>query len=59
MNSKVFLISRILLGLIFLIFGSNGLLMVLTGAGFIPTPPPPPEMMEVMGGLMKIGYLIS
>lgn len=58
MNTKLFTFSRTLLGLIFLIFGSNGLLMILTGSGFIPFPPPPPELMEVMGGLMKIGYLM-
>ena len=58
MNQKVFLISRILLGLIFLVFGSNGLMMVLTGHGFIPMPPPKPEVMEKMQGLMAVGYLM-
>lgn len=58
MNQKVIMVSRILLGLIFIIFGSNGLMMVLTGAGFIPMPPPKPEVMEAMGGFFKIGYLM-
>lgn len=58
MNQKVIMISRILLGLIFVIFGSNGLMMVLTGTGFIPMPPPKPEVMEIMGGFFKIGYLM-
>lgn len=58
MNQKVIMISRILLGLLFIIFGSNGLMMVLTGAGFIPMPPPKPEVMEIMGGFFKITYLM-
>lgn len=58
MNQKVYLGARLLLGLLFLIFGTNGLMMVLTGSGFIPMPPPKPEAMEAMGGFFKIGYLM-
>jgi uncharacterized membrane protein YphA (DoxX/SURF4 family) len=58
MNSKVVLGSRILLGIVFLVFGANGLMMVVTGAGFIPMPPPSPEMMTIMGGLFGMKYLM-
>ena len=58
MKQKIYLASRIILGIIFLVFGANGLMMVLTGTGFIPTPPPKPEVMEIMGGFFKIGYLM-
>jgi hypothetical protein len=50
MNQKVVLVARLLLGLMFLVFGANGLMMVLTGNGLIPMPPPSPEMGAVMGG---------
>lgn len=58
MQGKLDLASRILLGLIFVIFGSNGLLMVLTGSGFIPAPPPAPEMATIMTGFMATIYLM-
>ncbi len=58
MNAKVVLVSRILLGLVFFVFGLNGLLFVTIGKGFIPTPPPPPEMMTIMGGFMATKYLL-
>lgn len=58
MNAKVFLGARLLLGLLFLVFGSNGLMMVFTGAGFIPMPPPAPEVAEIMGGFFKVPYLL-
>ncbi len=45
-------IVRVLLGLMFLVFGLNGFL------NFIPTPKDiPQEIMTVMGGLMKAGYM--
>lgn len=45
-------IVRILLGLMFLMFGLNGFL------NFMPAPKDlPPEMMNVMGALMKGGYM--
>ncbi len=55
---KIVLISRILLGLSMLIFGANGLLMFTTGNGFIPAPPPSPEMMTIMTGFMATKYLM-
>lgn len=58
MNGKLYSTARYLLGVIFLIFGSNGLMMVLTGKGFLPMPPPKPEAMESMGAFFKIGYLM-
>src|SRR5437763_17044595 len=45
-------IVRILLGLMFLVFGLNGFL------NFMPTPKDmPQEIMNVMGALMKAGYM--
>jgi uncharacterized membrane protein YphA (DoxX/SURF4 family) len=45
-------IVRILLGIMFLVFGLNGFLNFIK-----PNPPPPPEIMNVMGALMKAGYM--
>lgn len=57
--NKVYSISRFLLGIIFVIFGSNGLMMVLTGSGFIPMPDNiPADVMEKMSGFFKLGYLM-
>lgn len=56
--NKVALVARILLGLVFLVFGANGLLMFTTGNGFIPAPPPPPEMATIMAGFMATKYLL-
>ncbi|MEK6580188.1 MAG: DoxX family protein [Bdellovibrionota bacterium] len=47
---KLPLISRILLGLIFFVFGLNGFLQ------FIPTPPMPEKLMAFASGLMASGY---
>ncbi len=58
MNAKVVLGARVLLGIIFLVFGSNGLMMILTGNGFIPMPPPSAEMGAVMGGFFGAKYLM-
>ncbi len=58
MNKKVVLGARVLLGLLFLVFGANGLMMVLTGSGFIPMPPPSPADMAVMGGIFSLKYLL-
>src|SRR5690242_11469505 len=45
-------IVRVLLGLMFLIFGLNGFL------NFIPTPKDmPPDILSIMGALMKAGYM--
>jgi putative oxidoreductase len=58
MNAKLVLASRILLGLVFFIFGINGLMMFTLGKGFIPAPPPSPEMGVIMGGFMATKYLM-
>ncbi len=58
MKEKVELGTRVLLGLIFTIFGANGLVMVLFGQGFIPMPQPEPEVMKIMGGLFAVKYLM-
>jgi putative oxidoreductase len=58
MKAKLPLIARLALGLIFALFGLNGLMMIITGSGFIPMPPPAPEFGEAMGGLFKLGYLM-
>ncbi len=51
MNSKVTTGARILLGVIFLVFGLNGFLQ------FIPTPPiTNPAVQAFMGGLFGTGY---
>ncbi|UJR85264.1 DoxX family protein [Sandaracinus amylolyticus] len=43
--------ARILLGLLFFVFGLNGFLQ------FIPQPPPPPEAGAFLGGLAAAGYM--
>lgn len=58
MQQKIDLAARILLGLIFTVFGLNGLIMAFNGTGFIPAPPPPPEMMPIMTGFMAMVYLL-
>lgn len=51
MNSqKVVTGARLLLGLIFVVFGVNAFL------NFIPMPPPPEQAMKFLGGLMAAGY---
>ena len=52
--------ARILLGLMFCVFGLNGVLMFVFGRqGFIPQPKEamPADVMTVFGGLMKGGYM--
>lgn len=49
---KVFLGSRILLGLVFFVFGLNFFLH------FIPTPPPKETMKNLFEGMMAMGYLL-
>jgi len=58
MFQKVALGARIILGLMFTIFGLNGLMMAFTGAGFIPMPPPPEVMITIMGGFMAMKYFL-
>ena len=52
-TSKAQLGARILLGLIFFIFGLNGFF------GFIPMPPLPEQAMSFMGALIQSGYLFT
>ena len=58
MKSKIVLVCRILLGLIFLVFGANGLMLFTIGSGFMPMPPPPPEMVPVFNGFVAMKYLL-
>ncbi len=55
---KVTLVSRVILGLMFTVFGLNGLMMVFTGQGFIPTPPQPEVMIIIMSGFMASKYML-
>jgi uncharacterized membrane protein YphA (DoxX/SURF4 family) len=50
MKSKIPLIVRVLLGLVFFVFGLNGFL------NFIPMPPPAGRAGDFMGGLGASGY---
>jgi putative oxidoreductase len=50
MKSKVYLGSRLLLGVIYFVFGLNGFLQ------FLPMPPLPEGAMSFMGGLASSGY---
>jgi uncharacterized membrane protein YphA (DoxX/SURF4 family) len=51
MSTKVFLAARILLGLIFVVFGINGFLQ------FLPMPPMPEEAGKAIGGLFAVSYM--
>lgn len=53
MKSKIDMGARIILGLIFVIFGLNGFL------NFIPMPPPPENMMKFAMALMDTGYFMQ
>lgn len=48
---KVQLAARLLLGLLFAVFGLNGFV------GFIPVPPPAPEAGAFLGALAATGYM--
>lgn len=46
-------IARVLLGLVFFVFGLNGFLH------FMPNPPPTPPAGEFFGALIKTGYMFT
>ena len=46
-------VARILLGLVFFVFGLNGFLH------FMPNPPPTPPAGEFFGALIKTGYMFT
>lgn len=58
MNSKVVLVARIILGLVMVVFGLNGLMMFTTGSGFIPAPPPTGDLAIIFTGFMATKYLM-
>ena len=58
MFSKIALASRYILGLLFTVFGLNGVMMFTIGHGFIPMPPPPAVMQTIMTGFMATGYMM-
>jgi uncharacterized membrane protein YphA (DoxX/SURF4 family) len=51
MNTKIVLAARILMGLVFFVFGLNFFLH------FIPQPPPPPAAAAFAGAMFATGYL--
>lgn len=51
-SSKLPLVARLLLGLIFTVFGLNGFLQ------FLPMPPPPPAAGALFGAFMATGYMM-
>nr|BDT27661.1 DoxX family membrane protein [Bacteriovorax sp. HI3] len=58
MFQKIALASRLLLGLMFTVFGLNGVLLSFLGKGFIPMPPPEGVMATIMAGFMATGYIL-
>ena len=58
MKKWIDIASHVLLGLIFSVFGLNGLLMVVAGRGFIPMPELPAEAGAFMGALAATGYFL-
>jgi putative oxidoreductase len=48
---KLELVARLILGLIFLVFGLNGFFQ------FLPMPPPPPQGGAFLGALAATGYM--
>lgn len=53
MKDRIFFGSRIVLGLIFFVFGLNGFFH------FIPMPPPPEAGGKFLGALFETGYFFS
>ena len=50
--------TRIFLGLFFSIFGLNGLVMIITGNGFIPMPPPAEQFAPIMMSLFGAKFVM-
>jgi len=50
--------AHVVLGLVFTVFGLNGLLMAFGGSGFIPMPELPERAGALMGGLAATGYFL-
>ena len=50
MKSRSVTAARVVLGVVFVVFGLNGFLH------FLPQPPPPPGALAFMGGLASTGY---
>lgn len=59
MFSKFALAARLILGIMFTVFGTNGVMMAILGHGFIPMPPPPANMQIIMTGFAATGYLMA
>lgn len=59
MFSKIAFGSRLLLGLLFFVFGLNGFLFFTMGKSFLPMPAEvPPAMITIMTGFLATGYLL-
>ena len=58
MNKHVLNGSRIILGLMFFIFGLNGIVMMFNGRGFFPDQPISAEMMTIFTGFMTMKYML-
>ena len=58
MKTKLALAARLILGLIFFVFGLNGMVMIITGAGFISMPAMPEAAGSFMGALMASKFSI-
>jgi hypothetical protein len=58
MEKIIILIARLGLGLAFLIFGIDGLILVMGMKGFLPMPPRNPEMAAVMKAFYDLEYMM-
>ncbi len=46
------------LGVFFILFGLNGLTMIITGSGFIPMPPPSKAFAPIMMGIFNAKFIL-
>lgn len=59
MKAKIVMGTRIILGLIFAVFGANGIMATFNnGQGFIPMPELTLEQMQMFGAFMTLKYLM-